>query len=70
MASPLRVVRWGLVVGRQRTSVGLCSCMSDKYVRNGDVMSAGVVSLTALVTALCLKVQRHFIPGQTAGSLR
>lgn len=44
--------------------------MSDKYMRNGDVMFAGVVSLTALVNALCLKVQRYFIPGLTAGSLK
>jgi raffinose/stachyose/melibiose transport system permease protein len=78
------IIFWGLwtwndfvqayiIMGPSRAElafVTLWSYMSDKYVRNWDVIFAGVVTLSAPVTLLYLGMQRYFIKGLTAGSLK
>lgn len=50
--------------------VQLWRFLSDKYVKNWNYIFAGVVVLSLPVTMLYLAMQRRFVKGLTAGSIR
>jgi raffinose/stachyose/melibiose transport system permease protein len=78
------IIFWGLwiwndfvqafvVMGPDRAHlafVELFRYISDKYVKNWSTIFAGVVVLSAPVTILYLAMQRYFVKGLTAGSLK
>jgi raffinose/stachyose/melibiose transport system permease protein len=54
----------------QLVFVQLWRFLNDQYVKNWNHIFAGVVVLSAPVTALYLVMQRRFVKGLTAGSFR
>ncbi len=78
------VIFWGLwiwndfvqafvIMGPDRAQlafVELFRYMSDKYVKDWSIIFAGVVVLSAPVTLLYLAMQRYFVKGLTAGSIK
>ncbi len=78
------VIFWGLwiwndfvqafvIMGPERAQlafVELFRYISDKYVKDWSIIFAGVVVLSAPVTILYLAMQRYFVKGLTAGSIK
>jgi len=54
----------------QLVFIQLYKFLSDTYVKNWNYIFAGVVVLSAPVTALYVIMQRHFIKGLTAGAVK